>query len=62
MSSGFPQAKVDEVMGTIDKLPDSLVSSYYEMIREDLKNRIQNDPDYRDKKRQNGSTPYNYLD
>lgn len=62
MSSGFPQAKVDEVMGTIEKLPDSLVSSYYEMIREDLKNRIQNDPDYRDKKRQNGSTPYNYLD
>jgi hypothetical protein len=38
-------------MGTIEKLPDSLVSSYYEMVREDLKNRVNNDPDYRDKKR-----------
>lgn len=25
MSAGFPQLKVDEVLGNIDKLPDSLV-------------------------------------
>lgn len=62
MSSGFPQVKVDEVMGKVEKMPESLVQSYYEMVREDLKNRVQSDPDYRDKKRPDGSTPYGYLD
>ena len=37
MTAGFPQLKVDEVLGNIDKLPDSLVEAYYEMVREDLK-------------------------
>lgn len=62
LSAGFPQVKVDEVMGTIDKLPDSLVESYFEMIKDDLKTRIKNDPDYRDKKRSDGSTPFSFLD
>jgi hypothetical protein len=62
MSAGFPQLKVDEVLGNIEKLPDSLVEAYYEMVREDLKQRTSNDPDYREKKRQDGSTPYEYLD
>lgn len=62
LSAGFPQVKVDEVMGTIDKLPDSLVESYFEMIKDDFKTRIKNDPDYRDKKKSDGSTPFSFLD
>ena len=62
MTAGFPQLKVDEVLGNIDKLPDSLVEAYYEMVKEDLKLRTQNDPDYRNKKRSDGSTSYEYLD
>ena len=46
LSAGYPQVKVDEVMGNISTLPESLVGAYYEMLREDVKDRIENDPDY----------------
>ena len=62
LGAGFPQVKVDEVLGTIDQLPDSLVESYYDMIKDDIKTRIKNDPDYRDKKRGDSSTPFSFLD
>jgi hypothetical protein len=42
--------KVDEVLANVERLPESLVHAYYEMMREDLQNRVRNDPDYREKK------------
>ena len=36
MSAGFPQAKVDEVMSTIESLPEPLIQAYYDMMREDV--------------------------
>lgn len=62
ISAGFPTMKVDEVFGNIDKLPESLVESYYEMVIEDLKERLKNDPDYQSKKGPNGKSPFEYLD
>lgn len=59
ITAGFPTMKVDEVMGNIDRLPDSLVQSYYEMVIEDLKERLSHDPDYHNKK---GQGHFNYLD
>jgi hypothetical protein len=53
--------KVDEVLSNVEGLPESLVQSYYDMMKEDLKDRINNDPDYRDKK-QSGSSQFEYLD
>jgi iron complex outermembrane receptor protein len=50
ITAGFPTMKVDEVMGNIDRLPDSLVQSCYEMVIEDLKERLSTDPDYQNKK------------
>jgi hypothetical protein len=32
--------KVDEVMGIVEHLPKELVSSYYEMVKADLKERV----------------------
>lgn len=55
LSAGYPQVKVDEVMGNISTLPESLVGAYYEMLREDVKERIEKDPDYQEKKKQNSS-------
>ena len=46
INGGYPTMKVDEVFSNIDKLPDSLVQAYYDMITEDLKDRLKNDPDY----------------
>lgn len=40
MKAGFPQQKVDEVMGNVEHLPAELVGSFYEMMREDLRERI----------------------
>ena len=62
MTAGYPQAKVDEAMGKVDSLPESLVHSYYEMLREDVINRVRNDPDFNDKRGPDGKTPYEYLD
>ena len=36
ISAGFPTMKVDEVFGNIDRLPETLVQAYYDMIVEDL--------------------------
>lgn len=33
-------------MSGVKELPESLVSSYYEMLRQDIKDRLQNDEDY----------------
>ena len=62
MTAGYPQAKVDEAMGKVDSLPESLVHSYYEMLREDVINRVRNDPDFNDKRGPDGKAPYEYLD
>ena len=62
MKAGFPQQKVDEVMGNVEHLPESLVQSYYDMLREDLTQRVQNDQDYQEKKSQGGATHYEHLD
>lgn len=35
-SAGFPSAKVDEVLSNIDKMPESLVQAYYDMIIEEV--------------------------
>lgn len=31
VAGGFPQAKVEEVLNSMDKIPDELVKSYIEM-------------------------------
>ncbi len=59
ITAGFPTMKVDEVMSNIERLPDLLVQSYYEMVIEDLKERLSHDPDYQNKK---GQGHFNYLD
>ena len=51
--------KVDEVMSNIDRMPESLVHSYYEMVLEDIKERLKNDPDYQVKK---GQGQFDFLD
>ena len=51
---GYPSAKVDEVLGGITSLPESLASSYFEMLRSDIRERIQEDEDFLDA-RQRGS-------
>jgi hypothetical protein len=50
ISAGFPTLKVDEVFAEVEKLPESLVQAYYDMIVEDMKERIKHDPDYQNKK------------
>ena len=62
ISAGFPTMKVDEVFGNIDRLPESLVQAYYDMIVEDLKDRVRNDPDYQNKKGPDGKSPFEFLD
>jgi hypothetical protein len=37
-------------MGNIERMPESLVQAYYEMVLEDLRERLQKDPDYQRKK------------
>ena len=61
MSAGFPQAKVDEVMSTIESLPEPLVQAYYDMMREDVHLRLSKDEDYKEK-RGDGRSPYEFLD
>ena len=58
---GYPSAKVDEVLGGISSLPESLVNSYYEMLRADIKDRAQNDEDFLDAK-QRGSKQFADLE
>lgn len=62
ISAGFPTMKVDEVFGNIDKLPESLVQAYYDMVVEDLRERVKNDPDYQSKKGPDGKSQFDYLD
>ena len=62
ISAGFPTMKVDEVFGNIDRLPESLVQAYYDMIVEDLKERVRKDPDYQNKKGPDGKSPFEFLD
>lgn len=40
MDAGYPQAKVDEVMGTVQGMPESLVTAYFDMLKEDIKHRL----------------------
>jgi hypothetical protein len=62
MTAGFPSAKVDEVLSNIEKMPESLVQAYYEMIVEEVKERLKEDPDYQSKKRADGKSQFEYLD
>ncbi len=62
MKAGYPQAKVDEVMGEIDHLPESLVQAYYDMVKEDIANRVHNDNDYKARKSGTGRSGYDDLD
>ena len=62
MNAGFPAMKVDEVMSNVEKLPESLVQAYYDMVVEDIKERIQNDPDYQKKKGPDGRSQFEHLD
>lgn len=55
MDAGYPSATVSEVMGKVESLPKSLVDSYYAMVREDFKERVANDEDYQEKKREGSS-------
>jgi hypothetical protein len=43
---GFPSAKVDEVMSSVEALPDSLVSAYYDMVRDEIRDRLRQDDDF----------------
>ena len=49
-------------MNTVQEMPASLVKAYYDMVREDIKERLRNDPDYQEKKAQEGKSQYEYLD
>ena len=49
-------------MSGIESLPESLVQAYYDMLREDISERLKDDEDYKEKKDQSGKTPYEYLD
>ena len=61
IDSGYPSAKVDEVMKDIQELPPELVESYYDMVRESMKKRLKNDGDWIDIKK-NGKGNYEHLD
>jgi hypothetical protein len=52
---------VDEVMKNVKNLPQELVDEYYNMVRENVKKRVQSDEDYKEF-RKNGATPFEYLD
>lgn len=43
---GFPSAKVDEVMSNVEALPESLVASYYDMVRDEIRDRLRQDDDF----------------
>lgn len=62
IQTGYPSARVDEVMATVHEMPESLVKAYYDMVREDIKERLRNDPDYQEKSGSDGKSPYEYLD
>ena len=46
IDGGYASAKVDEVMKGIASIPESLVNAYFEMVKEDVKNRTKVDSDY----------------
>ena len=46
-------------MGNIESLPESLVASYYEMMKDEATKRIRNDDDYKEKR---GTGTYPHLD
>lgn len=46
IDSGFPTAKVDEVFKDTIEIPPKLVDSYLKMVRENIKERLENDDDY----------------
>ena len=48
-------------MGNVDSLPEELVQSYYDMLKEDIKERLKEDEDYQEKKH-DGNSPYPDLD
>ena len=48
--AGFPSAKVDEVMSNVEALPDSLVSAYYNMVREEIRERLRVDDDFKERR------------
>lgn len=58
MTAGFPQQKVDEVLANVEHLPPELVTSYYEMLREEIRDRAVNDRDYK----QAGKGRFEHLD
>lgn len=58
IDSGYPTAKVDEVFKEVEKIPDELVESYVELLKENVKERLDIDEDYKDAK---NNSKYEYL-
>jgi hypothetical protein len=47
---GFPQEKIDNIFKTIETMPPELVQAYYDMQKEGILLRLDNDPDYQKSK------------
>eukprot|EP00347_Sterkiella_histriomuscorum_P022410 403338593 len=47
---GYPSAKVDEVLSDVKEMPETLVQSYFNMLKQDIKERLADDEDYQDLK------------
>lgn len=61
IDSGYPSAKVDDVFKEVSEMPSELVESYYEMLKENIKQRLHKDPDFKDIKK-NRPGQYDHLD
>jgi hypothetical protein len=61
IESGYPSAKVDEVLKDIGGVPQGLVESYITLLKEDIKTRIKDDKDYKDSQ-DKGSKQFEFLD
>ena len=57
VSGGFPQAKVEEKLGSVGKLPDDLIRAWVEMQRSAVKFRLSQDEDYEELKKDGAPNP-----
>lgn len=57
VSGGFPQAKVEEKLSTVGKLPDELCKAWLEMQKSAVKHRLSMDEDYEDLMKDNSPNP-----
>ena len=57
VSGGFPQAKVEEKLGSVGKLPDDLIKAWVEMQRSAVKFRLSQDEDYEELRNDNAPNP-----